>query len=78
MHLQGPHRTLTCPPTEAGSLVPAGLVISRMIQLAGGCDATMDELMKKQKMRTTTNDARSAAAANCSPRRVVEQKDQEA
>jgi hypothetical protein len=61
------------PPVSAAALVPAGLVSSRVIQLAGrqdGNEVVREEMIKKQKRTATTNDARSAAAADGSPRRA--------
>ncbi|CAN6272978.1 unnamed protein product [Urochloa humidicola] len=65
---------LNLPLTDVTAVVPAGLVSSRVSQLAGsqknleGEDVS-EELIKKQRRSTNTIEARSAAAADGSPRR---------
>jgi len=66
---------LNLPCTEGTTLVPPGLVSSRVNQFVGAhsnADGEEDaeELIKKQKRATNTTDARSVAAAEGSPRRA--------
>lgn len=65
---------LNLPMVDTTALVPAGLVIDRVNQLAhnagGGGGMTSEELSKKQRRCNNQNDAKSAAAANSSPRRA--------
>jgi len=60
-------------PMDTTALVPAGLVSSRVNQLAGTRDGNEDgqtEVPKKQKCSTNSDDARSAAAVDDSSRRA--------
>jgi hypothetical protein len=66
---------LNLPPGDAGALVPDGLVSSQVSQLGGVRNNTdgeevAEEMLKKQKCAIHNNDARSAAAAESSPRRA--------
>lgn len=83
-HRQGPRKRksknpkathtpdLNLPPGGASTLVPAGLVNSRVSQLDGSGESSsgsMAEILKKQK-RGNSQSAGSAAAAGSSPRRA--------
>jgi hypothetical protein len=64
---------LNLPVQDPLALVPAGTVSARISQLDGVQEEDREgkeELLKKQKMCSTTFDARSAAAADGSPRRA--------
>jgi hypothetical protein len=65
---------LNLPIIDTSALVPAGRVLSRVQQLAKNSDgavlSALEELPKKQKRSSKTNDAGSAAAASSSPRRA--------
>ena len=64
---------LNLPIMDTTALVPAGLVSSRVNQLAGTRDGNEDgqtEVPKKQKCSTNSDDARSAAAVDDSSRRA--------
>jgi hypothetical protein len=64
---------LNLPPVDATALIPAGLVHARVSQLAVEGEGTKDgseELLKKQRRLSTSFAARSAAAADGSPRRA--------
>jgi hypothetical protein len=66
---------LNLPLDEAATVVPSGLVSSRVHQLGGarGCfggEEVSEEMLKKQKRATHTIDGTSAAAADGSPRRA--------
>jgi hypothetical protein len=70
---QGSIPDLNLPLCVATTLVPVGLVSSRVNQLAGGQEGeeeAKEEFLKKQKMCTTNNDARSVATVSGSPRRA--------
>lgn len=62
---------LNLPVGASSAIIPHGLVLDRVSQLAtnSGVGVKADELLKKQKM-TQNQDARSAAAAGGSPRRA--------